>query len=344
LITLALAVACSQPITTFDTPVAQASPAPAGHAELPETVATIGDDAITRAELEAKAAPGVMAAMQEAHKAREQALEGLIVDRLLETASKARDMEIEALLKIEVEDKATSASDEEVEAFYNQNKAQMPGPIEMMRDRIREHLGGQGKADRMRAYIDELKAASKVQTFLEPYRIEVPARDNAARKGTETAPVHIVEFSDFQCPYCTRAAATMDEVVAAYGDKVSLEYRHFPLDFHDRAHRAAQAAECANDQGKFWAYHDLLFANQKAMSEENLTSYAQQASLDADGFASCMSANKHSETVDADIAAGAQVGMSGTPGFYVNGRVLTGAQPFEEFKRVIDAELAAKGL
>jgi protein-disulfide isomerase len=344
---LLLALACNESTNNANgsnTPMPSAQAASPGASELPDPVAVVAGEPITRADLEEKAAPEVMAAMQQLHEARSKALEGLIVDRLLEAAAKKAGTDVEGLLKTEVEAKVAVVDDAAVEAFYNENSARMPGPLDAMKDRIRQHLDGQGKGERMQAYIEELKAAAKVETFLEPFRLNVAPRQGAAIKGKAGAPVHIVEFSDFQCPYCTRGAATVEEVVAAYGDKVSFEYRHFPLNFHDRARRAAEASECANDQGKFWAYHDLLFANQSALQEPDLENYATQAALDLEGFRTCMSSGKHAATVDADMAAGAAVGMQGTPGFFVNGRVLSGAQPLPAFKEIIDAELKAKGL
>ena len=128
--------------------------------------------------------------------------------------------------------------------------------------------------------------------------------------------------------------------MAAYGDKVSLVFKHFPLSFHPDAHLAAQAAECAGDQGKFWEYHDKLFANQKELKQPALLAYAGALSLDEATFETCLTSKKYAARVDADFEQGKQVGMSGTPGFYINGIPLSGAQPLANFQQIIDAELA----
>jgi protein-disulfide isomerase len=346
---LVAALACGQPSASNGapaTPNAQAATTAAPAADgLPDPVAMVNGTPITRAELEEKAAPQLMAAMQALYEARSTALDQMIVERLLEAAAKAQNTDVEGLLKIEVEGKVTPVDDAAVSAFYNENRARMPpGPMEEIAPRIREHLTNEGKGKRMQEYVEGLKAAAGVQTFLEPYRVTVPNRANAPVKGSVDAPVRIVEFSDFQCPYCTRGAAVVEEVLAAYGDKVAFEFRHFPLSFHDRAHKSAQASECANDQGKFFAYHDLLFANQGALQDNNLADYATQAGLDVAAFNECYASGKHAATVDADMAAGSSVGMQGTPGFFINGRNLSGAQPLPAFKEIIDAELKAKGL
>jgi protein-disulfide isomerase len=127
-----------------------------------------------------------------------------------------------------------------------------------------------------------------------------------------------------------------------YGDKVSVVYRHFPLPMHKQAHRAAQAAQCAHEQDGFWKFHDALFADQKAWTDTDYAAYAKSAGLDADKLVACVESGRHAATVDADVKDGRNAGMGGTPGFYINGVVLTGAQPLPSFVDVIDAELARR--
>jgi protein-disulfide isomerase len=181
-----------------------------------------------------------------------------------------------------------------------------------------------------------------VTDHLEQPRVQVAAND-APRIGTAAAPIQIVEFSDFQCPYCTRGRDTVKQVVAKYGDKVSVAFRHFPLPFHAEAHKAAQAAECAREKGKFWEYHDALFDHQQALGAADLVRHAKDIGLEGKPFEECLNSARHAARVDADIADGKAAGMSGTPGFYVNGIVLQGALPLEEFSRIIDKELGRSG-
>ena len=317
---------------------------PSGAAATAETsgsdvVARIGDQDITLADLDAQAAASLIDARQKMYEARSTALEKMISDALLEEAAKAKSQTTEEFLAAEVESKVTTATDAEVEAFYTENQARVRGTLDQARDQIRKYLTDQRKQTEFKTLMDGLKAANSVEIMLDPPRIDVPT-DDSPRMGSAEAPVQIIEFSDFQCPYCTRGAETLDQVKEAYGDKVSVVYRHFPLSFHKEAHKAAQASECANDQTKFWEYHDLLFANQRALTEPDLVSYAEQLSLNMGDFTSCLNSGKHAATVDQDMAEGAAVGMQGTPGFFINGRFLNGAQPFEAFKEIIDAELA----
>jgi protein-disulfide isomerase len=161
--------------------------------------------------------------------------------------------------------------------------------------------------------------------------------------GNENAPVTIIEFSDFQCPYCERfVTQTMPQIKSEYIDtgKVKLFFRDFPLSFHPNAKPAAIASECANEQGKFWEMHDKLFANQDSLSTENYKAWAKELGLNENQFNTCIDSQKYASQVQKDFDDGVAAGVSGTPTFFVNGQKLVGAQPFSVFKQVIDAELA----
>jgi len=167
----------------------------------------------------------------------------------------------------------------------------------------------------------------------------------AAAKGDSNAKVTIVEFSEYQCPFCKRY---IDEAYASimedYGDQINYVFHDFPLPFHPHAQQTALAARCAGDQSKYWEMHDLLFENQAEWSEEediaaNLNSYAQQLGLNQSAFSSCLSSNKFAQEIEDDISLGEKVGVSGTPSFFVNGEMIVGALPYENFKTLIDAQL-----
>ena len=344
----ALVIACSTPTGASETTksagtepvVATANAASTTGRDLADPVATYGDGkVVSAAQLDNAARAGVMAARQQMYEARVNALEQLILEDLVDTEAKARGLTTpEELLVEEIEAKVGPIGDADIEAFFAENSGRMPGGIDQMRDRIRDHLTNQAHSERMGVYIEELRAKAGVKIFLDPPRFNIEAGDSA-RHGSADATVQIIEFSDFQCPYCIKAAATIDEVLDKYGDKVSVVYKHFPLSFHDRAHRAAEAAECANEQGKFWAYHDQLFDNQQRLGDTDLFSYAETVGVDVEKFTDCLSTGRMQDRVDADMALGESVGMSGTPGFYINGRMLSGAQPLEAFAEIIDDEL-----
>lgn len=164
----------------------------------------------------------------------------------------------------------------------------------------------------------------------------------APTKGPKTAPVTIVEWSDFQCPFCSRAVPTLKAIEEQYKGKVKFAFKHQPLPFHSNAKGAAMAAMAANEQGKFWEYHDKLFANQTALDRASLEKYAQELGLNMTKFKSALDSNKFESIISADSEEGTKVGARGTPTFFINGRQLVGAQPVESFKTIIDDELQKK--
>lgn len=172
-----------------------------------------------------------------------------------------------------------------------------------------------------------------------PTKVEVRVNSDDPVKGNPEAKVTIVEFSDFQCPYCGRVEPTLKRILETYKDQVKLVYKNYPLSSHENAEPAALAALCAKEQGKFWEYHDLLFENQESLKAADLKKYAADLGLDTNTFNSCFDGKKYKNQVQADLSEGNRVGVRGTPAFFINGRLLSGAQPFENFKMIIDEEL-----
>jgi protein-disulfide isomerase len=186
-----------------------------------------------------------------------------------------------------------------------------------------------------------LRADSKVVVLLSAPRVEV-AYDPARVRGNPKAPVMILEFSDYQCPYCHQVEPTVKELLAKYGDKVSLAYRDFPLTaIHSQAMISAVASRCALEQGKFWEYHDQLFTASK-LEKDDLIQYARDLKLDDKQFGACLTSEKYKADIDKDTEAGRKAGVNGTPGFFINGVFLSGAQGQDAFARVIDDELSRK--
>jgi protein-disulfide isomerase len=166
--------------------------------------------------------------------------------------------------------------------------------------------------------------------------------EGAPSIGSNAAPITIAVFSEFQCPFCSRGAKTMDDIRKEYGDKVRVVFKHLPLDFHQHAHLAAQASMAAHAQGKFWEYHDKLFANQRNIQKDDLLRYAQELGLDLDRFRKELDDGTYKAYIDKDLEEARNVGANGTPTFYINGNQVVGAQPLQRFKQVIDALLAGK--
>jgi protein-disulfide isomerase len=173
----------------------------------------------------------------------------------------------------------------------------------------------------------------------DPAKVYAVALADSPARGPSEAWVTIVEWSDFQCPFCARVTDTLQQIEKTYGNDVRLVFKMNPLPFHNRALPAANAAQCANEQGKFWQYHDLLFKNQQALEDSNLEQYTKDAGLDVGRWKRCYADKKFETKIKYEQAAGTGLGASGTPAFFINGRFLSGAQPLPSFQTIIDDEL-----
>jgi protein-disulfide isomerase len=313
-----------------------------------DVVATVGPTAITLAEVDQKALQrsagsfGSVKLVQALYEARHAALNDLVASTLIDQEAKARGVDRSALVEQEITAKAAPVTDAEIGAWYQANQARLQGAsLDQVRAPIRAYLIQERAEDARQRFVDTLKARTPVSISLEPPRQKV-ATANAPAKGPAGAPIELVEFSDFQCPYCLSANPTVDQVLKTYGDRIRFVYRHFPLPSHPNAKPAAEASVCAADQQQFWPYHDRLFANPSKLGTSDLKQTAADLGLDAAKFNACVDQHRHAADVEADMKAGGEVGVEGTPAFFVNGRMISGAQPFSAFKSIIDEELELK--
>ena len=235
----------------------------------------------------------------------------------------------------------TPPTDEEVDAFYQENQAQIRQPKEQVSVQIHQYLSQQRQQEGRKELLTALDEKYGSETFLEPLRLMVAA-EGFPSKGPADAPVTIVEFSDFQCPYCSRVLPILDKVTEEYGDKVQIVFRQFPLlNIHPQALKAAEASLCAHDQGKFWEMHDAMFEDQKGLRVDQLKAKAGALGFDIAAFDECLDSGKYADQISEDLREGSQMGVTGTPAVFINGRFLSGAQPYETFARIIDEELEA---
>ena len=313
-----------------------------------EAVATVGGTPITLGEVDDKAleqpasAFGSAKLSQALYEARRAALDEIVANTLMDAAARAQGVDRAALVEKEITAKIPPVSETEVTSWFQANQARLQGaPLEQVKQPIRAYLIQERMQSIRSQYVDSLRAKTNVTIMLEPPR-QVVSSANSPSKGPKTAPVELIEFSDFQCPYCLRADPTVRQVLATYGDKIRFVYRHYPLPSHPSARPAAEAAACAGEQGQFWPYHDLLFANPSKLSDADLKQHASALGLNTGQFNSCVDTHKPKGLIDADVKAGEEAGVNGTPAFYINGRMLSGAQPYDLFKRIIDEELERK--
>jgi protein-disulfide isomerase len=262
---------------------------------------------------------------------------------LMADAAKAQGIEPSALVEKEITSKIPTVTEPEIAAWYQANQTRVQGAaLDQVRQPIRSFLTQERMQTARERYIDALKSKTSVKVMLDPPRQAVKMASTSPTRGPADAPIEVVEFSDFQCPFCQRVGPAVTQMLQTYGDRIRLVYREYPLPNHPNARPASEAGLCANEQGKFWPYHDKLFANQQRLGAGDLRQYAVDLGLDAKRFNACLDSHKNAALVEADIAAGNAAGMNGTPAFFINGRMLSGAQPFDAFKAIIDDELQLK--
>src|SRR5262245_24919977 len=308
-----------------------------------EPLAEVDGVAITAEEVEKPLAPQVSKLEEQIYNLKRQRLDALINDKLLEKEAAKRKLTVPALLDTEVTAKVGLVTEQEIEKFYQDNKAQIKGEEPQLREQIRAYLQNQKLAARREEFLTSLRSQAKVVVNLKPppiQRIEV-SMQGAPFRGGEKAPVTIVEFSDFHCPFCRRVISTLTQIESKYGDKIKLVFRDFPIEsLHPGATKAHEAARCAGEQGNFWPYHGKLFAREPNSSPETFKGIAKEVGLNENSFETCLGSGKFQAAIKQDIAEGNRVGVGGTPAFFINGRMISGAQPLEAFTRVIDDELA----
>jgi protein-disulfide isomerase len=345
LITVAVAVPAfaKKDKTKAATPPAETTPAASAGDSRP--AATVGGTAITLEQLDRAAANQLGKIRQQEYDIRAEVLAGLIQDQLLQTEAAARKMSDADLVQTEITDKAAKPTPDEVQQYYDKMKARMGGKsFDDVKGDIEKMLAAQKANDRKGAYLNELSAKYEVKMLLDPPRSTITLRPGAPVMGPADAPVTIVEWSDYQCPFCKRAHPTVEQVLSEYKDKVRFIYLDYPLPFHQMAMPAAEAVHCAEDQGKFWEYHTNLFVAPGDLSPADLTKRATDLGLDTTAFNACTAANKHEALIKSNYEDGAALGVTGTPAFFINGRMLVGAQPIEQFRTIINDELSRKGV
>jgi protein-disulfide isomerase len=302
-------------------------------------VATINGQAITEAQLRAVIQGKLFELESQIYALKQEGINTLIGNYLLEQEAGKRGIPINQLVQEEIENRIPPVSDAEVERFYTANKTRINRPLEQIKPQLVQYLQNLSRTERRNEVIATLRAQATVVTLLQPPRNQVSIDDDPV-KGPPDAPVTIIEFSDFQCPFCKRVLPVLEQVFATYPGKVRLVYRDFPIpSLHPHAQRSAEAAHCAGEQGQFWAYHDALFADQERFAVTKLSDYARSIGLDLAAFEQCLASNKYTAEVQKDVADGTQAGVTGTPAFFVNGRFLPGAQPFDAFRQIIEEEL-----
>ncbi len=274
----------------------------------------------------------------EAYEAKSEALDAMVTELLVAEAAKQAGQTSEAYIDAQVL-ALGPVTDVEVQAFFDANASRLPPGSTLdaeLAARVKAHLESQ----RAQKVAENLRAKASLTVTMQPPRTSVEA--TGPSRGPADAPVVIIAFSDYQCPFCKRAEPTIDAVLAKYPTQVRLVFRHLPLDaLHPQARPAAIASVCAENQGKFWEYHAKLFENQERLGDEDLVKYATAVGLDMAAFKACLQSPEAGQRVQVDAETARMAGITGTPAFFINGILISGARPLEDFAKWIDLELAA---
>jgi protein-disulfide isomerase len=306
-------------------------------------MASVNGQPVDRAAFEAAIGKASFEVQQQYYDLQRQILDQMILDDLVAKEAKTRGVTPEALRKAEVDDKVKPVTAEELDVFYEMNKGQMGGRSkEEMKPRIEGYLASQRQGEAKQKFEDELRKKANVQVHLDPPRREVEIPADAPALGPANAPITMVEFTDYECPFCQRAQATVDEVMKEHGDKIRLVVRDYPLEFHSRALYASRASHCAGEQKAFWEYHHDLLRKPGNYSDEDLVRRATELKLDAAAFKACIASDKFDAQIRASQEAGSKMGVSGTPAFFLNGRMINGARPKSDFDAIIADEMTRR--
>jgi protein-disulfide isomerase len=311
----------------------------------PGVVAKINGQDVTEEELIGEDKLDFFDLKKREYELRMDRLNKLLVDRLIGSEAKKENLSTEEYINKKVTKGDIKISDKEYKKFVTEKKIPESQINPQIKERINNYLVMQKKQDLIQEYIAKLTKSNPVEVYFQKPKMEVKVEIGSAPTwGKEGSKVTIVEYSDFQCPFCTRGADTLNEVKKKYGNKIRVAFKHFPLPMHKDAKPAAEASMCVNEQSsdKFWKFHDLAFKAQDKLDAAGLEKLAKDSGANVDKFKECMTSKKYEKAVADDMSYGEKIGVKSTPTFFINGQILSGAVPLENFSEIIDEELASK--
>ncbi|MAZ47579.1 MAG: hypothetical protein CME65_03395 [Halobacteriovoraceae bacterium] len=305
--------------------------------------AKTGDVTVTEEELLSGIEVELYEAEMKIFEIKFNRLKTLLVEKYMAKDPKAKGLTNDEFFE-KVIAPTVKVSEQEVNDFIKERKIPAQQINDQVLAKIKQFLSGQKKADALEEWLAGKAGKDGVTVFFQkPSRPTFDVQvGNAPTVGGENAKVTIVEFSDFQCPYCAEGSKVLKQLKDKYGSKIKVAMKQFPLPFHTQARGASIAALCVNEQdtAKFWKMHDELFADQSKLSAEDLKSTAKSLGVDMDKYETCVSQKTYEKQVNADIEQGKNLGVKSTPTFFVNGQLVRGVMPVEEFSELIDQQLA----
>jgi protein-disulfide isomerase len=300
-------------------------------------VAQVGGTNLTTTDFENKEAGALLQARYQLYLAERKVLDKFVDQEILEIQAKKQGLTVDQLLAKEAYKGIKDPTDDQLEVYYEGVDSEQP--FSAVRSQILDHIRQARHAKALAAYVETLKAQTNVHVMLAPPAADVDAQ-SVNIHGSKDAPITLVEFADFQCPYCAKVNPVLLQIEKEYGDKLAVVFKDFPLPMHKDAEKAAEGARCAGEQGKYWEYHDLLFSSHET-DLPSLKKHAGQLNLDQAKFATCLDSGSEAAAVKKDFMEGQRLGLTGTPSFFVNGHFFSGAADSAMLHEILGTQLPA---
>lgn len=308
-----------------------------------EIVASMGGESILEKDLVKGIESDLYEAELKVFEIKYAKLQAMLLEKFMNQDPDKKNLSNDEFLDKHIA-KGVKVTDAEIEKFIKDRQIPKDQINPEIKARIVEYLTVESKKVAVDNWIAQKTKKTPVEIYIQ--KPSLPMFDvnvgDAPFKGDSDAKVTIVEFSDFQCPFCSKGAQVLTALEKKYGNKVKIVFKNYPLPFHAQARIAAEASLCANEQSvkSFWKMHDAMFTDQSKLDKDNLIATAKKAGVKEAEFKACLESGKYKAKVDSDVAEGAALGIKSTPTFFINGKLISGAQPIEVFSDVIDSELA----
>jgi protein-disulfide isomerase len=300
-------------------------------------VAEVNGHALTAADLEHSKSGSLLQARYTYYQTERKALDDLIDEKLLALAAADKHETVAQLLDAEVYTGITNPTDDQMKVYYEGMESDEP--YAAVRDRLSDHIVDLRKSKARAAYVKTLREKASLRVTLQPPYSEVNTA-GAQFEGSKDAPIQLVEFADYECPYCQKVSPLLHQLKQEYGDRLVVVYKEFPLPMHKHAEKASEAARCAGDQGKYLEFHDMLY-NSRQLEVSDLKKYAQSLKLDSDQFNQCLDSGKQAAAVQKDVDEGKRLGLSGTPSFFLNNHFFHGGMEYGALREMVEQQIYA---
>jgi protein-disulfide isomerase len=304
----------------------------------PSIVAEVDGHALTDADLDHKMSGSLLQARYQYYMTERKALDKMVDDELLQLAAEHKHMTVDQLLEKEVYKDIKDPSEDQLQVYYEGMESNEP--YESLHDQLIEHIRDLRRAKARAAYVKNLRTTATLQIDLAPPVASVDTKD-AVLSGSKDAPVVLIEFADYECPYCQKVQPLLLKLKQEYGDKLTIAYKDFPLPMHKRSQKASEAARCAGEQGKYQEFHDMLYAT-KQLEIADLKKHAQTLKLDEAQFDKCLDSGAEADIVKRNLEEGKSLGISGTPSFFANDHFFSGAVEYSTLHEMVDQQIRAR--